>query len=154
MKKAISVLLALGILIAGIGMVNAATLNITANVQSALTLVLDPISLTFDDVQQGTPSISQNLKATTSGAGSYQLQLSSSTFTTAGGTQPASVLQFKETTAGTYSTASATPQNMLAVSGTADVDGEDKNFDLRVNFPAGATNGAYAATVTISAAPL
>ncbi|MCL6611220.1 MAG: hypothetical protein K6T66_06745 [Peptococcaceae bacterium] len=154
MKKAVAILLTLGILMVGAGVVNAATLNITANVQTVLTLVLDPTSMTFTDVQAGVASAPQTLTATTSGSGSYQLQLSSTTFTTAGGSQPASVLQYKETSAGTYVSASATPTNMLTVPGTATAGGDAKTFDVRVNFPAAASSGTYAATVTITASPL
>ncbi len=154
MKKSMAILLVVGLLLASVGIVQAATLSITANVQSALTLALDPASMTFDNVVQGTPSTEQTLTATTTGSGSYQLQLSSTTFTTAGGSQPASTLQYKETAAGTYVNASGTPTNMLAVAGTADPAGNDKTFDVRVNFAAAAADGAYAATVTITAAPL
>ncbi|MCL6479276.1 MAG: hypothetical protein K6T65_12860 [Peptococcaceae bacterium] len=154
MKKVIAVLLTLGMLMVGMGVVNAATLNVTANVQSALSLVINPTSMNFDPVQPGVPSAPQTLTATTTGSGSYQLQLSSTTFTTAGGSQPASVLQFRETGASSYTSASGTAQNMMAAPGTADGDGDEKSFDIRVNFPASASNGTYAATATITAAPL
>lgn len=155
MKKTVAILLMMGLLMVGAGIVNAATLAVTANVQSALTLALDPASLTFNNVQQGTAAAAQTLTATTSGSGAYQLQLSSTTFIASGGvTQPASVLQYRDQlAAGSYSNASGTATNMLASSGTADADGEAKDFDIRVNFPGGASNGSYSATVTISAVP-
>jgi len=154
MKKAVAILLTIGILMAGLGIVNAATLGVTVNVASTLTLSLNPTSLTFDNIQPGIASSSQPLTATTTGSGSYQLQLSSTTFTTAGGSVSASALQFKETAASSYTSASATAQNMLATAGTADGDGDAKTFDFRVNFPSTASNGIYNATVTISATPI
>jgi hypothetical protein len=154
LKKTIVVLLTLGILVAGMGIVNAAeTLNITANVQSALTLALDPGSLTYNDIQPGVASAAQTLTATTSGSGSYHLTLASTTFTSAAGTQSASVLQFKEQSAETYKNASSSAQNMLSAAGTATAEGDEKQFDLRVNFPVSAADGTYGATVTITAVP-
>ncbi|KJS18479.1 MAG: hypothetical protein VR69_00390 [Peptococcaceae bacterium BRH_c4b] len=156
MKKSMAILFVVGLLLASVGIVQANTLSINANVSSAISLALDPATLTFNGVQQGTPSASQPLTATTTGSGNYQLQLSSTTFTAAGGiTQPTTVLQYKETAAVPYVNATATATNMLAAPGTAVVaPGDAKTFDFRVNFPANAVNGAYAATVTITAAPL
>ena len=154
MKKSVVILFIMGVLLASVGIVQAATLNIAANVQSALTLALDPSSFTFNSVQQGVPSADQDLTATTTGSGAYQLQLSSTTFTAAGAiTQPTTVLQYKENAAGTYVNATATATNMLAANGTADPAGDEKDFNFRVNFPVTAANGAYAATITITAAP-
>ncbi|MDF9407309.1 hypothetical protein L7E55_02875 [Pelotomaculum isophthalicicum JI] len=155
MKKTVAILLMLGILMVAAGIVNAATLAITANVQNSLTLALNPASLTFNNVQQGTATTPETLTATTSGTGAYQLQLSSTSFIASGGvTQPASVLQYRDQLlAGNYANASGTATNMLASAGTAVVGGDAKNFDIRVNFPGNASDGSYTATVTISAVP-
>jgi len=153
-KKAVAILLTLGILMAGAGIVNAATLSITANVSSSVTLALDPSSFTFDGVQPGVASDPQELTATTTGSDVlYNLQLSSTAFTTAGSSHSASTLQYKPTASGTYVSASGTATNMMTASSVADSDGDAKTFDLRVNFPSSANNGTYAATVTITATP-
>jgi hypothetical protein len=155
MKKIITILLTLGILMAGAGIAGAANLNITANVQSSLTLGLNPTLLEYDSVQPGLPSEAQPLTATTTGGGSYQLTLSSTNFVSAGGTQGASTLQFKEHDAsvGSYKGATTNSQNMLTNAGTATLAGDAKVFDMRVNFQSTATNGTYGATVTITAVP-
>ena len=152
-KKLIAAILTLGMLLVGIGVVQAATLAVTANVQSSLSLVLDTTTMSFAGVVPGVATVSQPLTATTSGSGAYQLQLTGATFT-GPSTQAASVLQFKETAVGTYTSATAAAQNMLGTNSTATALGDAKTFDIRLNFPAAAPNGTYSANITITAAPM
>lgn len=155
MKKVITLSIVLGMIVFGAGIASAATLSITANVATSLTLDLSPTSLTFNDTQPGLASTPQTLTATTTGTGNYQLTLLCSNFTKTGDTQGPAVLQFKESSSGTYKSATAVAQNMLAANGTAvATPGDSKTFDMRINFPLSATNGAYGATVTITAAPM
>jgi len=152
-KKTVSIILMLGMLLTGAGMLHAATLAVTANVQSVLSLVLTPTTMSFDAVTPGVATTAQTLTATTSGTGAYQLQLQGAAFT-GPSTQAASVLEFKESTSGTYKQASTTAQNMLSTNGTATAGGDAKTFDIRLNFPASAPNGTYSANITITAAPM
>jgi len=154
MKRIVTLILFLGMLIVSVGIVSAATLNITANVSSALILSLSDDKLLFDNVLPGAPSLTQQLTATTAGTSAYQLTLSCSEFKSRGVTEPASVLQFKEAEETTYKNASTSAQNMLTSPGMATVEGDQKVFDMRVYFPATALNGQYKATVTISAIPM
>ncbi|MFZ5644092.1 MAG: hypothetical protein ACOY46_10920 [Bacillota bacterium] len=152
MKKVVAVLLALGILLAGGGVLQAANLSVSADVQSALTLILSPTGLSFTGVQQGVASTAQTLTATTTGSGSYQLQLTGASFN-GPQTVSASALEFKEASAGTYTAAATTAKNMLAANGTAVAGGDAKTFDIRVNFPASTQNGTYTSSVVITAVP-
>ncbi len=157
MKKTIAILLVLGVLLAGVGMLQAASLMINANVQSELTLVLSESALDFDPVQPGVPTEAQQVTATTSGNdASYNLLLSNTTFArTGGGTAlPANVLQYRLAGAGTYASGSSSATAMLGTPSTATSSGDEKDFDFRLNVASGASDGNYQATVTISATPL
>lgn len=152
MKQIVAVFMVLGLLLSTAGIVQAATLAVTANVQSVLNLVLSPTTMNFDNVVPGVATDPQTLTATTSGNGSYQLTLTGAAFT--GPTsQPASVLQFKETSSSTYVSAGTTAINMLASPSTATAEGDQKTFHIRLNFPASAPNGTYSANITITAVP-
>ncbi|SHG42437.1 hypothetical protein SAMN02745221_00172 [Thermosyntropha lipolytica DSM 11003] len=152
MNKIVVVFVMLGLLLSTAGIVQAATLAITANVQSVLNLALNPTTMNFTDVVPGVPTDPQILTATTTGNGSYQLTLQGAAFT-GPASQPASVLQFKETSASTYVSATTAAINMLASPSTATNDGDQKTFHIRLNFPAHAPNGTYSANITITAVP-
>jgi len=153
MKRTVLILLALGVILAGAGLGHAATANlgINANVASILTMSLNPTSLIFN-AAPGTPTAPQNLTVTTTGNNmNYQLQLSSTSFTTTGGTQPSTVLQYRLSGTTTWVSAAGTPTNILPAPGVATVGGDARIFEMRLNFPSTAINGNYAATVTITA---
>jgi len=152
MKKVVLVLLVLGAILASAGVAHAVTsLNITATVNAALTITLSPTSLTFN-TSAGSPSSLQNLTITTAGNNiNYQLQLSCTTFTTTGGSQPPTVLQYRLQGTTPWVSATAIPTNMLPAARLATIAGDTRIFETRLNFPATAIPGTYAATVTITA---
>jgi len=165
-KRTIAIILALGLLLASGGVVLAAptTMTITAAVSNAFTMAFsdsedEPLtSLAFAGVQPGVPTPTpQTLTVKTTGSGgSYQLTLASTNFTTSTTpvlTQAASVLQFQEKDATTWKNASTTAQNMLTTAGTSTPTGDIKDFDLRMNFPASASDGNYSGTITITCVP-
>lgn len=152
MQQIVAVFIILGLLLSTAGIVQAATLAVTANVQSLLNLVLSPTTMNFGNVVPGVATDPQILTATTTGNGTYQLTLTGAAFT-GPATQSASVLQFKETSASTYVSASTTAVNMMASPSTATSEGDQKTFHMRLNFPANAPNGTYSANITITAVP-
>lgn len=153
LKKIIPALLVVGMLTAGAGIANAAGLSITANVQTDLALTLGESALTFSDLKPGTPSAAQTVTATTTGSESYQLTLTGANLTGTGGTILASALQFKDSAASTYKNASTAAQEILASVATANFEGDEQSFDLRILAPANTANGAYAGNITITATP-
>lgn len=165
MKRTIAIILALGLLLASGGMVLAATtVSITAAVSNSFSMGIydsggtSSLSSLAFNVQPGRATDPQVLTVKTNGSGSYQVTLASTSFTTPSDpgpvyTQAASVLQFQETGATTWKSASTTAQNMLASAGTASSSGDTKSFNLRMNFPVSANDGTYSGTVTITCLP-